>query len=406
MNHFIKPKLRNVSVQRTIYQGEPVLLLQDSLKLTEGAILLPQVLGPLALLCDGDHTLPEIKVALEARFGLPLSQTVIEDLLQQFDQALLLENETYHQAKQAALAAYRAASFRQPALAGHSYPGQADELRQMLQRYLDQAGEVEPSPAGSRGIISPHIDYSRGGLSYAQLWASAAEAVRQAELVIILGTAHNGGDYGSLTLTPQNYASPLGVMPTDKALVNRLAEALGPENAFAGELLHASEWSIELVLIWLQYLRREEPCPILPVLCGSFHHFMTGQADIENEPKFKQFVDLLREEMSKRRTVIVASGDLAHLGPAFDSPPLDLPAQTQMEKDDVALIEALCQGKANSFFDFMQAGQYKRNVCGLSPFYFTLQALGETRGQEKAYARCPADHNNSSFVSVCGIVLT
>ena len=404
MNHTNKPKLRNVSVQRTIYQGQFVFLIQDPLKLAEAVILLPEILGPLALLCDGQHNVSEIKAALEIRYGLRLTTEIIESLLDQFDQALLLENETFYQAKQEAWQAYRSAPFRSPALAGFSYPADPDTLRQMLQGYLDQVNGVASSPATCRGIISPHIDYHRGGSTYAQVWSSAAEAVRQAELVIIFGTDHNGG-YGTITLTPQNYASPLGVYPTDRDLVDRLAQILRSENAFAEELHHRGEHSIELALVWLQYLRGEEPCYVLPVLCGAFHHFMTKQADIKAEPAFEAFIKALREEISKRRTVVIAAGDLAHLGPAFDGPPLDAVAQAQMKVDDTLLMETLCQGDADTFFEFMQAGQYKRNVCGLSPFYFTLSTLGQTQGWTIAYDRCPADHNNTSFVSVCGLVL-
>ncbi len=404
MNNLTKPKLRNISVQRTIYQGEPVFIMQDNLKLTQAAIALPQALGPLAILCDGQHTIAEIYAALQVQYGLDIPQPAIEGLLKQFDEALLLEGDTFNKFKQKAVDKYRAASFRHPALAGPSYPADADKLRRMLQKYLDAIDEVQPSPADSRGIISPHIDYPRGGSVYAQVWASAAEAVREAELVIILGTDHNGG-LGRLTLTPQHYASPLGVMPTDQDLVEKLAKVLGPENAFGEEIHHRDEWSIELDLVWLQYLRQEKPCLILPVLCGSFQHFMLGQADIAQETKFKAFIEVLRETMQQRRTVVVASGDLAHLGPAFDEPPLDAAAQQQMEKDDAALMETLTQGDAQVFFDFMKADQYERNVCGLSPFYFMLAALGSTSGQTIAYARCPADLNNTSFVSVCGMVL-
>jgi AmmeMemoRadiSam system protein B len=405
MNHLTKPKLRDVNVQRINYQGEPVFLIQDGLKLTEAVIVLPQVLGPLAMLCDGQHTVPEIKASLEVRYGMRLPQTVIENLLEQFDRALLLENETFQRAKQQALEEYRTTPFRPPALAGPSYPDDPGRLRQMLQGYLDQVDGVPLAPANhSLGIITPHIDYQRGGLTYAKVWAAAAEAVRQAELVIIFGTDHNG-DSGTITLTSQNYASPLGVMPTDKALVDRLAEALGPENAFADELHHRGEHSIELALVWLQYLRGEEPCPIVPILCGSFHHFLTGQANIEDESKFKAFVDVLREETKRRRTVVVAAGDLAHLGPAFDGPPLDAITQAQMKVDDTTLMDTICQGNAQTFFEFMKAGQHQRNVCGLSSFYFTLDVLGQSQGQTIAYERCPADHKDTSFVSVCGIVL-
>ena len=68
-------------------------------------------------------------------------------------------------------------------------------------------------------------------------------------------------------------------------------------------------------------------------------------------------------------------------------------------------MDSLCRGDATQFFKFMQTGQYLRNVCGLSSFYFTLSVLNQTHGQTIAYDRCPADHNNASFVSVCGIVL-
>ncbi len=404
MNGLYRPKLRPVSVQRTMYQGEPVFIMQDTLKLTEAVIALPQVLGPVAILCDGQHTISEIYAALQVQYGLNLPQESIEGLVRQFDEALLLEGETFDQAKQGAVAAYRAADFRPPALAGASYPADPDRLRRLLQKYIDEVGQVKPASPDIRAIISPHIDYPRGGPVYAQVWAAAAEAVRQAELIVILGTDHSGG-LGKLTLTPQHYASPLGVMPTDQALVERLAERLGPADVFDEELHHREEWSIELELVWLQHIRAGEPCPLLPVLCGSFHHFMVGEASLDDEKRLHDFVKILRQEMKQRRTLIVASGDLAHLGPAFDGPPLDAAAQVKMKREDDELLTILSRGDAKTFFDFMQAGQYRRNVCGLSPFYFTLAALEETHGRTIAYERCPADYTDTSFVSVCGMIL-
>ncbi len=404
MNKQTKPKLRNINVQPLEYEGEPIFLMQDGLRLTEAVIVLPQALGPLAMLCDGEHTLPDIKAALSSQYGLEISQAMIKNLLKQFDQALLLESETFFKARQEAINKYRQTPFREPALAGPSYPANPTALRRMLKGYLDDVNGVQPSPATSRGIISPHIDYQRGGPIYAQVWASSAEAVRQAELAIIFGTDHNGG-LGSITLTRQNYASPLGVAPTDMDLVDRLAEALGPEKAFAEELHHRGEHSIELALVWLQYIRDDKPIPTLPILCGSFQHFMDGQADIKTEQTYKTFIEILRQEMKQRRTVVIAAGDLAHLGPAFDTFPINQDNYIKMKAEDDILMDTLCQGDALNFFKLMQESQYGRNVCGLSPFYFTLDLLGESQGQTIAYARCPADNNNTSYVSVCGLVL-
>jgi hypothetical protein len=403
MDPEFKPALRNINVQQTIYQGEPVFVMQDSLRLTDAVILLPQALGPLAILCDGEHTVPQIEAALAGQFGLKLPRNIINNLLEQFDQALLLESDTFRQAREQVLTAYRTASFREPALAGPSYPADPADLRRLLQSYLDGVNGLPAAPANSRGLISPHIDFQRGGPVYAQVWASAAQAVREAELAIIFGTDHNGS-LGTLTLTRQNYASPLGVMPTDTALVDRLAAMLGPDHAFAEELHHRGEHSIELALVWLQFMRQSQPCQVLPVLTGSFHHFMAGMADVSAEKRFDDFITVLRHEAANRRTVVIAAGDLAHLGPAFDGPPLDGPAHAQMKTDDDALINTLCAGDAAGFLKFMQAGQFQRNVCGLAPFYFTLSVLNQSRGQTIAYDRCLADNNNSSFVSVCGMV--
>jgi AmmeMemoRadiSam system protein B len=132
---------------------------------------------------------------------------------------------------------------------------------------------------------------------------------------------------------------------------------------------------------------------------------MLGRANIGPEARFNTFVEILQEEMVKRRTVIVASGDLAHLGPAFDGPPMDAADYARMQVEDELLIDTLSQGDADNFFKFMQAGQYERNICGLAPFYFTLKLLGQTQGHLISYDRCPADMNRTSFVSVCGMVL-
>ena len=70
------------------------------------------------------------------------------------------------------------------------------------------------------GLISPHIDYPRGWRTYARTWQLAADAVEEAELVILLGTDHGGGA-GALTLTRQNYATPWGVLPTARRILVR-----------------------------------------------------------------------------------------------------------------------------------------------------------------------------------------
>ncbi|HMN58850.1 MAG TPA: AmmeMemoRadiSam system protein B, partial [Anaerolinea sp.] len=86
-----------------------------------------------------------------------------------------------------------------------------------------------------RGILSPHIDYERGGFVYARVWAEAALSARKVQQVILLGTDHFS-ENSPFSLTHLDYSTPLGQLPTDQALVDACARILGERRAFEGEL--------------------------------------------------------------------------------------------------------------------------------------------------------------------------
>ncbi|MFN3332257.1 MAG: AmmeMemoRadiSam system protein B, partial [Caldilinea sp.] len=180
-----------------------------------------------------------------------------------------------HARRAQALDEFRSAPFRAPALAGAGYPADDKALWSLLQEYLEESdttADTDIDWSQPIGVLSPHIDYARGGKVYAHVWKRAAQAVREAELVILLGTDHYGDDL--FTLTRQSYATPYGILPTDTASVDQLAAAIGEEAAFAGELRHCGEHSLELVAVWLHHLREGRPAPVIPILTGSFHPFM------------------------------------------------------------------------------------------------------------------------------------
>ncbi len=400
----MRPKLRHVETHPTMHHGRPALLLRDPLRLTDRVLIVPQALVPLLLLCDGTHDVDGIQAALAVRFGLPLSREQIEGFLQQLDEALMLENGRFAQAQEKILEAYRSAPYRTPALAGSSYPADPEELRRYLQSFQDQVPSDRPAIEDGRGLVSPHIDYQRGGPIYAQVWSRAAEMVRQADLAIIFGTDHNGS-FGTLTLTRQNYATPFGVLPTATDVVGALAAAIGPERAFAEELHHRGEHSIELAAVWLHHVREGRELEIVPILCGSFHHFITGITDPGKDPTFAAVVKALRDATAGRQVIVVAAADLAHIGPAFGDPqPIDWAGKARLQAADEMLIQAICQGDAEEFFRLIRAEGDRRRICGLPPIYMTLRFLGGAQGELTGYDRCPADMQGTSFVSVCGVV--
>jgi len=379
------------------------LLLQDPLQLAERAVFIPQAIAPLLFFCDGTRNLNELRASLMVRAGIRLSLEDLEYILAQLDEALLLDNERSAAAFQVATEAYRAAPFRLPR---GGYPAEPKVLRALLDSYIQALPDGRRPPARPlRGLVSPHIDYERGGPVYAQVWSWAAQAARDAEVVVILGTDHNGGN-GRITLTRQSYATPYGVLPTDTAVVETIANAIGEEAAFAEELHHRTEHSIELAAVWLHHVRDGRPCALVPILTGSFYHFAQGDGDPITDPTITKTVEALQTALRGRAAVVVAAGDLAHIGPAFDDPrPVDAVGKAQLQVQDEQLIATICAGDAEAFFQTLRAEENRRNVCGLAPIYLTLRLLEDAQGEPAGYARCPADTHNTSFVSICGVAL-
>jgi hypothetical protein len=63
-------------------------------------------------------------------------------------------------------------------------------------------------------------------------------------------------------------------------------------------------------------------------------------------------------------------------------------------------------GDAAGFFEAIHRDGGRYNVCGLPPIYLMLRALEPARGELVAYDQCPADEEGTSFVSICGVLLT
>jgi MEMO1 family protein len=398
------PHLRNVDFQPVYQNGRALLMLRDPYMLAEKMLLVPQELVPILGLCDGTRSMEAISDLLTFQFEHRIRTEDLHELIETLDQAYLLDNQRYREAYAAALATYRQAEYRQPALAGVSYPADKDELAATLDAYLEAVeGSSEEENHLGRGIISPHIDYDRGGTAYAQTWKQVKKIANQADLVVLLGTDHHGKE-GSWTLTRQHYATPYGVLPTAISIVDQLAESLGAA-AFEQELNHLHEHSIELSAVWLHHMRKQRPCELVPILCGSFGHYFRGDGTIEFDPKTESLVEEIQRSTAGRKTLIVASADLSHVGPAFGGPPLDKQALAKLRISDEQLINQVRQGDAEGFLHRLIESGDRSNVCGASPIYLALRILGSSRGKLLTYEQCPADNEGTSTVSIGGLVI-
>jgi AmmeMemoRadiSam system protein B len=354
--------------------------------------------------------LGQIQRAFELNFGEQIDLDIIQDIVAKLNEACLLDNDRSQVGMAELIQSYRALPNRPPALAGLGYPADPLELDVVFQAYGDGDDLNGWNPWRGRGIISPHIDYSRGGPIYSRVWRRAQEAVLQADLVLIFGTDHNGSP-GRITLTQKAYATPYGVIPTDLDIVNSLAETLGPE-AYIEELHHRKEHSVELSAVWLHHIMManhssgERSCPMIPILCGSFHHFLIDDHHPADDLQLTNFIESLKDVTDGKRVLVVASVDLAHVGPNFgDDFIMDDDRREKLTESDAALMKAITLGDVDRFYDEIAKVEDRNRICGFSSIYLMLRYLGATRGQVVAYEHCPADAEDTSLVSICGLLL-
>ena len=150
MSTLAQPKVRPLISEWVTANGDMCLALRDPDELLAGTALIPAGLAPVLELCDGEHSLPAMQAALSVRYGMSLPTALLESLIQQLDEALILESERVQAARHDAREAYRNAPFRPPALAGTSYPADPDALTSMLDGFV---AAVAPDPQYDQSAI-------------------------------------------------------------------------------------------------------------------------------------------------------------------------------------------------------------------------------------------------------------
>ena len=373
-------------------------------------IMVPQPMAPLLALLDGQRDPDGVRVSFLLRTGVSLPPGQIESFIESLDQAFLLDNRRYQDAIQKMLLSYRSDPFRTPALAGEGYPEDEGELLTALDEYCRPIELEATQPSGQVvGMISPHIDYARGWRTYAETWLQVREAVEAADLIILIGTDHSGSP-GSLTLTRQDYATPWGILPTDVPLVGRLAIVLGEEQAFAEEVHHIKEHSIELAAVWLHYIAGRRPKRLLPILCGADEKILSnavGHSGNEDAGPLWDALELLAEIAAEPHVLVVAAGDISHVGPAFgDSAPMDFADKALVRARDDEWLNVACTGSSDLLAEHMLQHGDPTRICGAAPIHYMLAVLPKARGQLVAYDQCPADEQFGSLVSVAGALFS
>jgi AmmeMemoRadiSam system protein B len=180
---------------------------------------------------------------------------------------------------------------RQPAVAGMFYPSDPAELDQMLDEMLRSASVIKtPAP---KAIIVPHAGYVYSGPVAATAYRRIQSLAPQITRVILLGPSHRVPFYGIAASSANQFATPLGLIPLDRKLIEQL---LDKHLVKLLDEAHSQEHSLEVHL------------PFLQKTLGNFSlvPLVVGDADPEAVAR------VLEACWGGEETLIVISSDLSH----------------------------------------------------------------------------------------------
>ncbi|MDP7166764.1 MAG: AmmeMemoRadiSam system protein B [Nitrospinota bacterium] len=418
-----RPRLRALEVTLTEHEDQDAVLLRDPLHLSEAILIVPMGLVPVLKRMDGAHTLADIRRECLAEEKIDFPEENIRELFSHLEQSHFLDGDGFEAWRQDVVDAYLGAPARPSFLAGKSYDADPAGLRSQIEGFFtSEEGPGLPERNGRtagaplKGLVAPHIDFQRGGPTFAWSYRALAERT-EADTFIVLGTVH-APTQGIYSLTRKDFETPLGALEADGGFVDALA-ARYSEDLFRDEFAQRGEHSIEFQAVFLRYIlpgdgdrtsQRENSgagsVTFVPILVGSFGEFVAGCRSPAGDDEVEGFIAALRDtaaefEARGRRVCYLASVDLAHVGPQFGDDRLVDEAQLRaLGEADRASLEAVCRGDAEAFYWSVAADGDARKVCGLAPIYTMLRVLEGCSGEVLHYSQWPDPDGTVTFCSV------
>jgi len=228
---------------------------------------------------------------------------------------------------------------REAVIKGSFYPKTKEEITKQLKTFFSKAKTSKKT----NYFIAPHA----GTIYSGQTAAYSYSLMQKPETVVILSPNHTG--YGEeISVYPEGkWQTPLGETEVDKKAVNKIIE-LFPKTR-KDEMAHLQEHSIEIQLIFLQYLFKD--FKIVPIT------LMT-----ENSSDLEKLAETLieTEKQLGKKFTIIASSDFTHF----------LPAEKAKEKDFKA-IEFIKKINVKGFHELIQ--KERLSICGHSPIEVLMQ---------------------------------
>jgi len=179
---------------------------------------------------------------------------------------------------------------RPAAAAGTFYPADGAVLRRVVTGFLREANRIGPTP---KALIAPHAGYPYSGPVAASGYALLKPARDRIQRVVLVGPSHRLPFHGLAAPSVEAFATPLGVVPIDRAGVQKSLEW---SQVQVLDEAHRHEHSLEVQLPFLQLTL--DQFAIVPLAVG--------------EAYASEVADVINSLWGSEETLVVVSSDLSH----------------------------------------------------------------------------------------------
>ncbi len=278
-------------------------------------------------------------------------------------------------------------SVRPAALAGSWYPGDAQDLARAVDGYLAQA-TLTSVPGKVVALVSPHAGYQYSGLAAAHGYKLINKG--DYDVVVVMAPSHHSGFRGASILDVDDYSTPLGRIPLDRKICDKLREhrliQSRPE-------VHAQEHSVEIQLPFLQ--RRLGDFKLVPIVFGQL-----------SPSEMQELAATIKEAVGGRRVLYIASSDFTHYGFRFGYMPFTTDQKNKLKQLDMGLVDRIVAKDFEGFVEYKERTGI--TCCGWRPIA-TLLCLAADDWQPKLlnyYTSGDLEKDWSNSVSYVSLAFT
>jgi len=271
-------------------------------------------------------------------------------------------------------------TIRPAARAGQFYPGDADTIREAINRHFAAAGSAEAKP--NRAVMLPHAGWRFCGDTIAKTLARTLVP----DIAIIIGPNHTGSGAAWSIAPHKAWQLPGTIAPIATDVVEKLVDHIPGLECEANA--HRMEHGTEVLLPFLQ--RRNPKVRVVPIV--------VGRCTYEDTQRFAQGLAEVVKEIGEN-VLLVISSDMNHFAPEAENRRLDMLALDAMDSGDPRKLYETCS-------------QNRISMCGMVPAVIVMRTLSALDAQRPIRPErvdycnsADATGDKSSVVGYAGVVI-